>query len=57
MVLVLSCESCSLLACYGVPQIQGRFWFLCYPVIVEAFWLVMEFLRYKVSFGLVSLLY
>ena len=51
MVLVLSCDSCSLLASYGVPQIQGMFWFLCYPVIVVASWLVMEYLRYKVCFG------
>ena len=50
MVLVLSCDSCSLLASYGVPQIQGMLWFLCYPVIVVASWLVMEYLRYKVGF-------
>ena len=51
MVLVLSCDSCSLLAGYGVPQIQGRFWFLCYPVIVVASCLAMEYLRYKVCYG------
>ena len=57
MVLVLSCDSCSLLASYGVPQIQGMLWFLCYPRIVVASWLVMENLRYKINFGLASLLY
>ena len=51
MVLMLSCDSGSLLVGYGVPQIQGMFWFLCYPVIVVASWLVMESLRYKVCFG------
>ena len=51
MVLVLSCDSCSLLAIYGVPQIQGRLWFFCYPVIVAASWLVLEYLRYKVGYG------
>ena len=51
MVLVLSCDSCSLQASYGVPQIQGMFWFLCYPVIVVASWLVLEYLRYKVGYG------
>ena len=53
MVLVLSCDSCSLLARYGVPQIQGMLWFFCYPVIVVASWLVMEYLRYKVGLVLV----
>ena len=48
---MLSCDSCSLLASYGVPQIQGMFWFLCYPVIVVASWLVMEYLSYKVYYG------
>ena len=48
---MLSCDSCSLLTSYGVPQIQGMFWFLCYPVIVVASWLVMEYLRYKVCYG------
>ena len=51
MVLVLSCDSCSLLAGYGVPQIQGMLWSLCYPVKVVASWLVMEYLRYKVCYG------
>ena len=51
MVLMLSCDSYSLLASYGVPQIQGMLVFLWYPVIVIASWLVMEYLRYKVGYG------
>ena len=46
MVLVLSCDSCSLPAGYGVPQVQGMLWFLCYHVIVVASWIAMEYLRY-----------